>query len=76
MRLLPNDGKRVETGPLCVGDDYPGVFIRGDKSLWWSNRLTHTIRMLKDTSIDEATILELKELRDTLQSCMIPGTRN
>lgn len=25
--------KRVETGPLQVGDDWPGVFIRGDNAM-------------------------------------------
>lgn len=25
--------KRVETGPLQIGDDWPGVFIRGDNAL-------------------------------------------
>lgn len=28
----PPDGGRVETGPVQFGDDWPGVFIRGDNA--------------------------------------------
>ena len=30
IRALPAVEKRVETGPVQFGDDWPGVFIRGD----------------------------------------------
>jgi len=33
VRLLPApDDGRVETGPVQFGDDWPGVFIRGDNA--------------------------------------------
>lgn len=34
VRLLPTpeDGGRVETGPVQFGDDWPGLFIRGDNA--------------------------------------------
>ena len=34
-RLLPypEDGKRVESGPVKFGDDWAGVFLRGDDAL-------------------------------------------
>lgn len=28
----PENGGRVETGPVQFGDDWPGVFIRGDNA--------------------------------------------
>ncbi len=30
IRKLPAVDKRVETGPVQFGDDWPGTFIRGD----------------------------------------------
>lgn len=32
VRLLPATDKRVETGPIRFGDDWPGYFIRGDNA--------------------------------------------
>lgn len=29
----PEGGKRVETGALQIGDDWPGLFIRGDEAI-------------------------------------------
>jgi hypothetical protein len=33
LRSLPHDGPRVETGPVQFGDDWPGLFVRGDDAL-------------------------------------------
>ena len=30
-QVLPS--QRVETGPLQINDDWPGIFIRGDSAL-------------------------------------------
>ncbi len=30
VRVIPHEGKRVETGAVQFGDDWPGLFIRGD----------------------------------------------
>jgi hypothetical protein len=27
--------ERVETGPIQIGDDWPGVFIRGDNAIYY-----------------------------------------
>ena len=32
VRLFPEQEKRVETGPIQFGDDWPGIFIRGDNA--------------------------------------------
>jgi hypothetical protein len=34
IRKLPAVAERVETGPVQFGDDWPGVFIRGDNAFW------------------------------------------
>ena len=33
LRQFPDPGERVETGPVQFGDDWPGVFIRGDNAM-------------------------------------------
>jgi len=32
----PSDGERVETGPVKFGDDWTGVFIRGDDCAYYA----------------------------------------
>ena len=32
-KVPPLEGGRPETGPMQFGDDWPGVFIRGDNAL-------------------------------------------
>lgn len=39
LRKLPVQGERVETGWLQFGDDWPGVFIRGDNALYLAEAL-------------------------------------
>lgn len=37
LRQLPHQADRVETGPVKFGQDYPGLFIRGDQCLWMAS---------------------------------------
>lgn len=39
------DKKRAETGPLRIGDDYCGTFIRGDNAMG----IVQDLRLLKTT---------------------------
>ena len=34
VRRIPHDGERVETGAVQFGNDWPGLFIRGDNAGW------------------------------------------
>jgi len=54
--------KRVETGPIRFGDDWPGVFIRGDNAFGWAIHL----RELRET-YGLGTALD--GLIETLESC-------
>ena len=38
---------RVETGPLQFGDDWPGLFIRGDDCLALAVSIRHVLEALK-----------------------------
>ena len=40
-------GARIGTGPLQIGDDWPGVFIRGDDALGYVS----AFRLLRDAGL-------------------------
>ncbi len=39
IRKLPGQEERVETGPVQFGEDWPGLFIRGDTCFHFYNML-------------------------------------
>jgi len=66
-RFLPGVDTRVETGPVRFGDDWPGVFIRGDDTMGF--RLT-----LQRVIAGTAGLFELKSLarlNELLRSCRV-----
>lgn len=65
MQTIPHQGKRVETGPIQFGDDWPGVFIRGDNAFALAMSLQAVLGGRKDV-FSEASVRGLLEL---LQSC-------
>jgi len=51
LRKYPNpnpDGSRMETGPVQFGDDWPGIFIRGDEACYIGFLLSQVLKQLKD----------------------------
>lgn len=66
IQHLPEQSPRIETGPLKFGDDWQGVFIRGDSAMWWAMQLTEALE--SDDKPKRATIESLKRLRDLLYS--------
>jgi hypothetical protein len=63
IQSLPPQEKRVETGVVQFGDDWPGVFIRGDNALYYAFMLSHEKRD------DWLSTAALKSLLDLLSSC-------
>lgn len=39
IRKIEAQADRVETGPVQFGDDWPGLFIRGDNCLWMARSI-------------------------------------
>jgi hypothetical protein len=39
IRKLPSAEPQVRTGPVRFGEDWPGIFIRGDEALALAHRL-------------------------------------
>ena len=77
LRQLPAQGERVETGPLQIGDDWPGVFMRGDYAgpmAMYLHAVLDDIRAGRAPNIINMACLEGLEL--TLQSCRVHPTNN
>jgi len=68
---MPENVARLETGAVQFGDDWPGVFIRGDHALHHANNLSKVIEILECN--DPGKVLEvamLKGLLQDLRSCI------
>ncbi len=65
VRAEPPAPQRPETGPMQFGDDWPGLFIRGDNAGGFSLALNVAI----DATKDPLTLVMLRSLRSLLVSC-------
>ena len=61
---VSHDGPRMETGPVQFGDDWPGVFFRGDEALALAMCLGQEVPRLSPLGA-----AYLNRLTTTLQSC-------
>jgi hypothetical protein len=67
----PTDGKgRVETGATRFGDDWPGVFIRGDNAMYYAMVLDVLVKAAQGKDIIPSIYHGvLAGLVDDLKSC-------
>lgn len=78
IRKLPapddqiGSGRNV-TGPLQIGNDWPGTFFRGDDSGGICDRLRGIARQIATGSCHPAYAKYLNELADTFSRCQIKG---
>lgn len=70
---LPS-GDRPETGPMRFGDDWPGVFIRGDNALMGYAPAVHRAMQALPES-EWLTRSQLSGLLETLKSCAMHNFR-
>lgn len=68
VRHIPKQEERVETGPVQFGDDWPGIFIRGDNSLYYARVLSMLLESY-GTALSPLMCAELEGLRGLLESC-------
>ena len=66
---MPADHPRVESGVVQFGDDWPGVFIRGDNALFFAIALDTALRRSNLSAVDSVTAAQLVGLRDELRAC-------
>lgn len=67
-------GDRPETGPMQFGDDWPGVFIRGDNALMgYAPAVYRAMQALPES--EWLTRGQLSGLLETLKSCAAQNFR-
>lgn len=62
---------RLETGPVKFGDDWAGVFIRGDEANYFALQIDIILEFLKKNNLDpwlNLSITYLEQLCDLLKS--------
>ena len=57
IRELPSQTKRVETGAVQFGDDWPGVFQRGDDACYNASMLASLAEKVARGSDDPETLM-------------------
>jgi hypothetical protein len=67
---------RPETGPMAFGDDWPGVFIRGDNALMYAKAIDGYLGFMERQRTVQPNISKsvLEGLRDLLRSCSVGNT--
>jgi hypothetical protein len=72
--LLPQVTDRIESGPLQFGEDWPGLYLRGDSALGYAQSLSAALDKNRLNSVDR---IVLQGLLEELQSCqsLRNGTR-
>ena len=59
MRIFPEQTERVESGPIQFGNDWPGLFLRGDDAFGHSLNILMVWQYLKERYKKENMPLEL-----------------
>ncbi len=72
VRKFPPEAQRVETGPIQFGDDWPGIFLRGDTALYFAYLLDN----IKHSQTDPVIELILENFAELLSSCDIRKQNN
>ena len=59
---------------MQFGDDWPGVFIRGDNALWYSMGLSQALQLLRESGAPWMATHAVEQLKGLLGSCVVrPG---
>lgn len=76
IRKLPKQEPRVETGPVQFGNDWPGVFIRGDNAAYYAmtlEGLLDELQQKQELSDDWIRLAILRSLQIDLVGCVLKG---
>jgi len=75
VRLVPHEGKRVETGAVQFGDDWPGLFVRGDDCIQLALTLSAALDIIAEMVPDFATKIlvqdPLEHIKDTIERSVL-----
>ena len=67
-RELPEQEKRVETGVVRFGADWPGIFIRGDNAIFYAAVLERVLALCEKHN-PPSVLLGVRRLPELLRSC-------
>ena len=65
VRTFPPVTERVESGPIRFGEDWPGLFIRGDNAFALRMLIDDTLKVVPDTFLKRS----LESLANFLDEC-------
>jgi hypothetical protein len=68
---IPLDGARPGTGPMQFGDDWPGVFIRGDDAMGYASALRRAIERPVEADSRSVDVARLAKLVELLGTCRV-----
>jgi hypothetical protein len=79
IRKISKQEPRVETGIVQFGDDWPGIFIRGDRAFFYSINLQSLAKLLSKCNQEEKDMgqpgTDLKEyVQDVAEAGETPQT--
>jgi|HubBroStandDraft_1064217.scaffolds.fasta_scaffold14080_7 hypothetical protein len=66
---------RMPTGAVAFGDDWPGIFVRGDECIGYAHALLEVLKEHIATESNIAHLQELAELAELIESCRVVGSR-
>lgn len=73
------DEPRVETGPVQFGDDWPGLFVRGDDAMYLAASIRTLLKYAPaGPSLDAIHVWHLKDIADLIENRvrLSPGGRD
>ena len=64
---------RLETGPVQMPDDWPGVFIRGDNAVFFAGAIERIVEALEieDVNALHIDVMLVGSLVKTLRGCVV-----
>jgi len=71
LQKIALDDARPGTGPMQFGDDWPGVFIRGDDALGYALALRGAVERLVEADSPSVNVARLADLVELLRSCRV-----
>lgn len=70
VQKQPDQEHRIETGPLKFGDDWCGVFIRGDNAFGHALDIELVLSEINNgQSVSPIGVINLERLMNILRSC-------
>lgn len=75
LRLpMPERWSRVESGPIQFGEDWPGVFFRGDNALFFAIAVAEATKQLRAHDASWTLLAQLEGLVRDFRACSVGNT--